>query len=243
MALAAGAGAPTSERASAWLAGPVATGPTVTVELPCFKPTIVTVNETPAMTLPSATTVETTWVKPIDAAGLAAFAEKGRNNPGAKGTVRSRTVYDGQFRSLTYVGQHAPVVVDEPPHLFGQDTAPAPSEILLSGLGGCLCVGIHAVATHRGVNISRMEVALEGDIGNPSAWGAGGAAKEPLQMGFQAVRAKIRLRDSRVMGLPESARARDGTLAALPSDRDGPKPMTDCPKNGTIRWAWRRAGG
>ena len=56
------------------------------------------------------TIVQTSWVKPIDADGLAVFAEKGRNNPNAKGTVRSKTVYDGQFRSLTYVGNHAPVV-------------------------------------------------------------------------------------------------------------------------------------
>lgn len=167
------------------------------------------------------TAVETTWVKPIDAAGLAAFAEKGRNNPDSKGTVRSRTVYDGQFRSLTHIGHHTPVVVDEPPHLFGQDTAPAPSEILLSGLGGCLCVGIHAVATHRGVTISRMEVMLEGDIGNPSAWGAGGAKKQPLQMGFQAVRAKIVL---------EGDATRE-VLADIVREADYASPMANCFRN------------
>jgi hypothetical protein len=100
------------------------------------------------MTAVPQTVVETAWVTPIDATGLAAFAERGRNNPDSRGTVKSRTVYDGQFRSLTYVGAHPPVVVDEPLHLFGKDTAPAPSEILLSALGGCLCVGIHAVSTH-----------------------------------------------------------------------------------------------
>ena len=167
------------------------------------------------------TAVETTWLKPIDAAGLAAFAEKGRNNPDSKGTVRSRTVYDGQFRSLTHIGHHTPVVVDEPPHLFGQDTAPAPSEILLSGLGGCLCVGIHAVATHRGVKISRMEVLLEGDIGNPSAWGAGGAKKQPLQMGFQAVRAKIIL---------EGDATRE-VLADIVREADYASPMANCFRN------------
>jgi uncharacterized OsmC-like protein len=167
------------------------------------------------------TNVHTSWVKPIDAAGLATFAEKGRNNPDSKGTVRSRTVYDGQFRSLTYVGQHTPVVVDEPPHLFGQDTAPAPSEILLSGLGGCLCVGIHAVATHRGVKISRMEVLLEGDIGNPAAWGAGGARKQPLQMGFQAVRAKVVL---------EGDATRE-VLAEIVRDADFASPMANCFRN------------
>ena len=167
------------------------------------------------------TVLETVSVKPIDAAGLAAFAEKGRNNPDARGTVKSRTVYDGQFRSLTYVGHHAPVVVDEPPHLFGQDTAPAPSEILLSALGGCLCVGIHAVATHRGVTIRSMEVLLEGDIGNPAAWGAGGAHKLPQQMGFQAVRAKVLL----------DADAPPEVLAEIVREADYASPMANCYRN------------
>lgn len=167
------------------------------------------------------TVIDAVHVKPIDAAGLAAFAEKGRNNPEARGTVRSRTVYDGQFRSLTYVGQHAPVVVDEPPHLFGQDTAPAPSEILLSALGGCLCVGIHAVATARGVPIRAMEVLLEGDIGNPAAWGAGGAKKLPHQMGFQAVRAKIHL----------EADAPRELLAEIVREADYASPMANCYRN------------
>jgi organic hydroperoxide reductase OsmC/OhrA len=167
------------------------------------------------------TVIETTYVKPIDAAGLAAFAEKGRNNPDSKGTVKSRTVYDGQFRSLTHVGHHTPVVVDEPPHLFGQDTAPAPSEILLAALGGCLCVGIHAVATHKGVKIRSMEVLLEGDIGNPSAWGAGGAKKAPAQMGFQAVRAKILL----------DADAPREVLEAIVKEADYASPMANCYRN------------
>jgi uncharacterized OsmC-like protein len=171
--------------------------------------------------VPQTTVVETEFVKPIDAVGLAAFAEKGRNNPNSTGTVKSRTVYDGQFRSLTYVGQHTPVVVDEPPHLFGQDTAPAPSEILLSALGGCLCVGIHAVATHRGVKISKMEVLLEGDIGNPSAWGAGGATNLPAQMGFQAVRAKVIL----------EADASKEVLAQIVRDADYASPMANCFRN------------
>lgn len=132
-----------------------------------------------------------TYLRSIDRAGLEAFAEKGRNNPGSRGTNKVHTVVDGKFRTLSYVGDHTPVVVDEPPHLFGQDTAPAPGEIVLSGLGGCLCVGITAVATHRNVKLSKLEIFLEGDIGNPAAWGAGGAPKQPLEMGFQDIRVKV----------------------------------------------------
>jgi uncharacterized OsmC-like protein len=97
----------------------------------------------------------------------------------------------GQFRSWSFVGIHNPVVVDEPLHLFGENTAPAPGEIVLSALGGCLSVGITAVATERQVKLTRLEVFLEADIGNSAAWGAGGADRQPNKMGFQDIRVKV----------------------------------------------------
>jgi uncharacterized OsmC-like protein len=100
------------------------------------------------------------------------------------------TVTEGQYRTVSFVNEHE-VVVDEPLHLFGQDTAPAPGEIVLSGLGGCLAVGITAVATWKQVKLTKLEVFLEGDIGNPAAWGAGGAEKDTLDMGFQEIRVKV----------------------------------------------------
>ena len=137
------------------------------------------------------TTVHT-HLRPIDRDGLMAFADKGRNNPASRGTNKVHTVMEGQYRSLSTVGNHAPVVVDEPLHLFGQDTAPAPGEIVLSGLGGCLAVGITAVATWKQVKLSKIEIFMEGDIGNPAAWGAGGALQKlPAEMGFQAIRVKV----------------------------------------------------
>ena len=133
----------------------------------------------------------TAYLKPIDREGLMGFAEKGRNNPGSRGTNKVHTVMQGMYRSLSYVGDHTPVVVDEPLHLFGENTAPAPGEIVLSGLGGCLAVGITAVATWKQIKLSRLEIFLEADIGNPAAWGAGGAPMQPEQMGFQDIRVKV----------------------------------------------------
>lgn len=134
------------------------------------------------------------FLRPIDAAGLEKFADRGRANPSARGTNRVKTVMEGQYRSLSFVADHQPVVVDEPLHLMGENTAPAPGEIVLSGLGGCLAVGITAVATWKNVRLSRIEIDLEGDIGNPAAWGAGGALeKTPPEMGFQAIRVKVHL--------------------------------------------------
>jgi len=131
------------------------------------------------------------YLRPIDRNGLVTFAQSGRENPERRGTNIVHTVCEGQYRTLSYVGDHDPVIVDEPLHLFGQDTAPAPGEIVLSGLGGCLAVGITAVATFKNVRLSRLELHVEGDVGNTAAWGAGGASREPSQMGFQAIRVKV----------------------------------------------------
>ena len=141
-------------------------------------------------TLDAPTTVRA-YLKPIDSEGLAVFAAKGSANPTSRGTNKVKTVMQGMYRSLSYVGSHAPVVVDEPLHLFGEDTAPAPGEIVLSGLGGCLAVGITAVATWKKVKLTKLEIFMEGDIGNPAAWGAGGAQKAAPGMGFQAIRVKV----------------------------------------------------
>ena len=141
-------------------------------------------------TLDAPTTVRA-YLKPIDSEGLAAFAAKGSANPTSRGTNKVKTVMQGMYRSLSYVGNHAPVVVDEPLHLFGEDTAPAPGEIVLSGLGGCLAVGITAVTTWKKVKLTKLEIFMEGDIGNPAAWGAGGAQKAAPEMGFQAIRVKV----------------------------------------------------
>jgi len=149
------------------------------------------VTATPAESASTGKTVSV-YLKPIDAEGLAAFAQKGLSNPQSRGTNKVHTVMQGQFRSLSYVGDHEPVVVDEPLHLFGENTAPAPGELVLSALGGCLAVGITAVATYKKVKLTKLELFLEGDIGNSAAWGAGGALdKEPTQMGFQAIRVSV----------------------------------------------------
>lgn len=101
----------------------------------------------------------TAYLRPIDRDGLLAFAEKGRNNPATRGTNKVHTVTDGQYRTVSHINQHE-VVVDEPLHLFGEDTAPAPGEIVLSGLGGCLAVGITAVATWKQIKLSKLEIFL-----------------------------------------------------------------------------------
>lgn len=129
-------------------------------------------------------------LRPLDADGLAALGEKGRANPGAVVTLKAKTVCEGQFRMQTYVRDLAPMLIDEPPHLLGEDNAPNPSEAVLATLGACLAVGVHANATARGIKLSKLEVALEGDINVTAVWGTGDL-DEAKTLGFSAVRVKI----------------------------------------------------
>jgi len=131
-------------------------------------------------------------LRPIDRQGLIALCEQGRRNPSSLTTHRVHTVSERQYRSLSYAGDHAPLVADEPLYLLGQNTAPAPGEIMLSCLGGCLAVGIMAVATWKQVMLSRLELILEGDLANPAEWGVGGALEvTPELMGFLSIRVKV----------------------------------------------------
>ncbi|MCB1510544.1 MAG: OsmC family protein, partial [Hyphomicrobiaceae bacterium] len=99
---------------------------------------------------------------PIDSEGLAKLIEAGKANPKAIKTLKCKTVAEGRFRHLNYIRNLEPYIVDEPPGLLGDDTAPNPSEASLAALGSCLAVGLHANAVHRGWKVKKLELALEG---------------------------------------------------------------------------------
>jgi thiosulfate/3-mercaptopyruvate sulfurtransferase len=130
-------------------------------------------------------------IAPIDRAGLMALAEKGKADPAAVRTVKCRTVLEGKFRHLNYIRNLPAHVVDEPPVLLGDDTAPNPTEALLAALGSCLSVGIHANAIARGIKLYKLELELEGDINITSVWGVGDLS--PKKLGLTAVRAKVHI--------------------------------------------------
>ena len=130
------------------------------------------------------------YLRPLDAAGLSALGEKGKADPKKVVTLKARTVCEGQFRNMTYVRNLAPMLIDEPPHLLGEDNAPNPSEAALATLGACLAVGVHANATARGIKLSKLELYLEGDINVTAVWGTGDLDPEK-PLGFTDIRVKI----------------------------------------------------
>ncbi|MEJ5209833.1 MAG: OsmC family protein [Burkholderiales bacterium] len=133
-----------------------------------------------------------TPLAPIDKQGLAGLAEKGKANPQAVVTLKAKTVCEGKFRNLNFIRTLPAHVIDEPPHLLGDDTAPNPSEAVLAALGSCLSVGLHANAVARGIQLTKLELELEGDINVTAVWGVGDL--DPAKpLGFTAVRVKVHL--------------------------------------------------
>ena len=128
---------------------------------------------------------------PIDKDALAALAAKGKSDPSQVRTVKCRTVAQHRFRHLNYIRNLPAHVVDEPPQLLGDDTAPNPSEAALAALGTCIAVGIHANAVHRGLKLNKLELELEADINITSVWGVGDTSDKPV--GFTAVRVKAHI--------------------------------------------------
>jgi uncharacterized OsmC-like protein len=128
----------------------------------------------------------------IDPAGLKALAEKGKSDPSAVRTVRCRTVAEGKkYRHLNYIRDLPAHIVDEPPGLLGDDTAPNPTEALLAALGTCIAVGLQANAVARGWTIKSIEVQLEGDINITSVWGVGDLNPKPVGLTDVRVKAKL----------------------------------------------------
>ncbi len=143
----------------------------------------------PTMAQPG--TAMTSCLQPIDRDGLDGLIAKGRADPKAVKTLKCRTVAEGRFRHLNMIRTLPAHVIDEPPVLLGDDTAPNPSEASLAALGSCLAVGIHANAVARNITINKLELELEADINITSVWGTGDTSPKPV--GFDAVRVKVHL--------------------------------------------------
>lgn len=131
-----------------------------------------------------------TRLDPIDKKGLEELIKSGKANPDVIKTLKCKSVAEGRFRHANYIRDLPAYIVDEPPGLLGDDTAPNPSEALLAALGSCLCVGIHANAIAQDIVVNKLEIELEGDLNITAVWGTGDLSKDK-PLGFTAIRAKV----------------------------------------------------
>lgn len=130
---------------------------------------------------------------PIDADKLASLAQKNIDNPdGGRKVIKTHTEADGQFRNYTQVRDLEPVLVSEPPQLLGDNSAPNPTEVAQAALAACISVGIQAIATHRGVTLTKIAIDIESDIDISPTWGVGDLS-EDKRPGVSDVRVKVAL--------------------------------------------------
>lgn len=77
-----------------------------------------------------------------------------------EGTAQSAARFSANARQFN-------VVIDEPPQLGGEDLAANPVEYLLASYAGCINVVAHLTARELGINLEKLEIAIQGNI-NPA---------------------------------------------------------------------------
>ena len=86
---------------------------------------------------------------------------------------------DEQARSRTHM-----IEADHPEQFSAPDHAPAPVEIVLAALAGCLGAGVASVAQHRGIQLRSVEATVEGDMDMAGILGI----DADVRNGFSAIR-------------------------------------------------------
>ncbi len=107
-------------------------------------------------------------------------------DPAASHVLRCRTVTEGHFRQLNYVRDLPPYAIEQRLGPAGDAAVPTPSEALLSALGSCIAVGIHANAAARAIPIKSLHLDLEADFDPTAVWGV--VNVNPERIGFNTIR-------------------------------------------------------
>jgi uncharacterized OsmC-like protein len=81
------------------------------------------------------------------------------------------------------------MAADEPPLLLGKDQGANPVEYLLTGLAACVTTSIVYHGAARGIQISRLESELEGDLDLHGFLGLSDAVRP----GYQRIEMKFRI--------------------------------------------------
>jgi uncharacterized OsmC-like protein len=104
---------------------------------------------------------------------------------------------------------------DHPAVLVGEDKAPLPVEYLLYGLAACITGGIANIAAARGVKLTEVEAAVEGDMDLQGMLGL----SSDVRNGYQKIRATFTIKgdapEEKLRQIVEQSRARSAVFDVL----------------------------
>lgn len=110
----------------------------------------------------------------------------------------SRVVFEAQtalvedVRCTGMVRDFAPIIVDEPPELGGQDRGANPAELVLVALGACQEIMYSALASMMGIKLDGVKVNLKGTLDLKGLFGMDPA----IPPGYQKITYETTLKSS-----------------------------------------------
>jgi putative redox protein len=66
----------------------------------------------------------------------------------------------GKLQHIIDIGQHQ-LLTDEPPEVGGEDTGPAPHDLLAASLGACTALTVTLYARHKGFDLQDIQVRID----------------------------------------------------------------------------------
>jgi uncharacterized OsmC-like protein len=177
----------------------------------------------------SSTTTEHPSTNGVDVSTLLATREAVRATPEiagfqfratntwVQGTQSVSTIhpFHGVGQELAH-RQPTEVVSDHPEVLVGTDHGPTAGEYLLPAIAACLTSGIANIAAVRGVNLTKVESSVEGDI---DLLGVLGLSDGSVRNGYEQIKVTFRIEgdadDETLRGIVEQSRRRSAVYDAL----------------------------
>ena len=132
--------------------------------------------------------------------------------------TNSRSRFSGFYGAMQEMSHEHETVVesDHPAVLVGQDNGPTPVEYLLHAIAACLTAGIGNIAAARGVNLTKVHSAVEGDI---DLLGIFGLSDGTVRNGYQGIRVTFHIEgdadDDTLRGIVEQSRRRSAVYDVL----------------------------
>jgi uncharacterized OsmC-like protein len=134
------------------------------------------------------------------------------------GGTHSRSSFSGFYGAMQEMKhQHVTEVdADHPAVLVGQDAGPTPVEYLLHGIAACLTAGLANIAAARGIQLTKVSSAVEGDI---DLLGIFGLSDGSVRNGYQQIKVTMHVEgdadDATLRGLVEQSRLRSAVYDVL----------------------------